>query len=149
MEAQMAFNTWTYIDFHLIYIFIDIYNSKDMFLITTIYLFNSFKQLGRKKSKIKPKQKKPPKQFHYNHIWYVCVTNYKQNKPCVRFESDHSRTEQLRGRQRVSEQAYMSNGGFGLSGRAGLALPGRLEVKNKKKKEKGKGKEKGGEVVKQ
>lgn len=67
----------------------------------------------------------------------------------MRFESDHSRTEQLRGRQRVSEQAYMSNGGFGLSGRAGLALPGRLEVKNKKKKEKGKGKEKGGEVVKQ
>lgn len=37
----------------------------------------------------------------------------------------------------------MSNGGFGLSGRAGLALPGRLEVKDKKNKEKGKGKEKG------
>lgn len=51
MEAQMALNTWTYIDFfHLIYIFIDIYNSKDMFLITTIYLVNSFKQLGRKKN---------------------------------------------------------------------------------------------------
>lgn len=63
MEAQMAFNTWTYIDFHLIYIFIDIYNSKDMFLITTIYLFNSFKQLGRKKSKIKPKQKNPKNSF--------------------------------------------------------------------------------------
>lgn len=34
------------------------------------------------------------------------------------------------------EQAYMSNGGFGLSGREGLALPGRLEFKDKKNKEK-------------
>lgn len=30
----------------------------------------------------------------------------------------------------------MSNGGFGLSGREGLALPGRLEFKDKKNKEK-------------
>lgn len=39
----------------------------------------------------------------------------------------------------------MSNGGFGLSGRAGLALPGRLEVKDRetKKKEKGKGRRRG------
>lgn len=37
----------------------------------------------------------------------------------------------------------MSNGGFGLSGRAGLALPGRLEVKDKKNKEKGKGRKRG------
>lgn len=44
----------------------------------------------------------------------------------------------------------MSNGGFGLSGREGLALPGRLEGKDKKNKEKReKGKEEGGEVVKQ
>lgn len=41
----------------------------------------------------------------------------------------------------------MSNGGFGLSGREGLALPGRLEFEDKK--EKGEGKEEGEEVVKQ
>lgn len=41
----------------------------------------------------------------------------------------------------------MSNGGFGLSGRAGLALPGRLEGKDKKKKREREGE--GGEVVKQ
>jgi len=40
----------------------------------------------------------------------------------------------------------MSNGGFGLSGREGLALPGRLECKdkkNKEKKEKRKGRKRG------
>lgn len=45
----------------------------------------------------------------------------------------------------------MSNGGFGLSGREGLALPGRLEFRDKKNKEKRKRERegKGGEVVKQ
>lgn len=38
----------------------------------------------------------------------------------------------------------MSNGGFGLSGREGLALPGRLEFKDKKNRGKrGKGKKRG------
>lgn len=40
----------------------------------------------------------------------------------------------------------MSNGGFGLSGREGLALPGRLEFKDKKnrgKRKRGKGKKRG------
>lgn len=44
------------------------------------------------------------------------------------------------------EQDYMSNGGFGLSGREGLALPGRLEfrernIKETKEGERGEGQE--------
>lgn len=63
---------------------------------------------------------------------------YKENKPRVRAESEHSGTEQLRaGKESRREQHYMSNGGLGLSGREGLALPGRLETKQ----EKGKGRE--------
>lgn len=90
-----------------------------MFLITTIYLFNSFKAAGKRKKN----------SFTTVTSDNVCITKYKQNKPCVRFESDHSRTEQLRGRQRVSEGAglhvkwwfwALRAGGTGLTRPAGI-----------------------------
>lgn len=124
-KHKTALNTWTYIDFPslYIYIFIDIYNSKDMFLITTTSTPGSGWE-----SITALLQSRPIGVCH----------KYKENKPRVRAESEHSGTEQLRaGKESRREQHYMSNGGLGLSGREGLALPGRLETKQ----EKGKGRE--------
>lgn len=53
-------------------------------------------------------------------------------KMCVGPFQDRTAKRQVKdGSQR--EQSYMSNGGFGLSGREGLALPGRLECKERDK----------------
>lgn len=53
-------------------------------------------------------------------------------KMCVGPFQDRTAKRQIKdGSQR--EKNYMSNGGFGLSGREGLALPGRLECKERDK----------------
>lgn len=126
MEAQNGFkhlDIYRFSIFIYIYIFIDIYNSKDMFLITTTSTPGSGWE-----SITALLQSRPIGVCH----------KYKENKPRVRAESEHSGTEQLRaGKESRREQHYMSNGGLGLSGREGLALPGRLETKQ----EKGKGRE--------
>lgn len=49
---------------------------------------------------------------------------------CVGPFQDRTAKRQIKGWLK-SQQGYMSNGGFGLSGREGLALPGRLEFRER------------------
>lgn len=68
-------------------------------------------------------------------------------KMCVGPFQDRTAKRQIKGGcQR--EQGYMSNGGFGLSGREGLALPGRLKFKEKETQEHKREKEGGGRGTK-
>lgn len=116
-----------------------------MFLITTIYLFNSFKQLGRKKTnKKKPTQtKKTPKTVSLqSHLICVCHKLQTKQAMCeIRVRPFQDRTakrqaKSLRGSRPTCQMVVL-----GSPGGRDWPYPAGWRVKTRKRK--GKGKEKG------